>query len=55
MNSYEDSNSPGRQALGPTLFGIQRPLEFTSVGKDDSIWLISDAAQTMNADLKYII
>jgi hypothetical protein len=41
-------------SLGSALIGIQRPLEFPSVGKDDSIWLISDAAQTMNAELKII-
>jgi hypothetical protein len=40
--------------IGTGFIWYPKPLEFPSVDKDDSIWLISDAAQTMNADLKII-
>ena len=42
--------------IGTGFIWYPKPLalEFPSVDKDDSIWLISDAAETMNADLKII-
>ena len=40
--------------IGTGFIWYPKTAEIPSVDKDDSIWLISDAAQTMNADLKII-